>query len=439
MQLIIRSQEGDNVAYDILDEQGLVVRSIQRDVSAERAQARASHRSLADVLADSEAAEVMPQPVAKAASVKPAPQPVAPAPIGMEVEQEPAVAPHSHELQEHEHPHTHDDILGSLSRHWDAVAGVRDLVAEARSGLLESIETHTHPDHDHSELTTQLAAHARMIKNASEHSHPHSHELVEHTHPDHEHPYAVKDHSHDAFALQNHSHSDIPVHGHGATDLRLEELESIADKWRGWEVADAAPHEHNYAPATHEHEVTPHRHASLEGLKDELATLGERVTQHGHPHDHADSAERTARLEKRLEEVANRPLQTHDHALPLHSHELEAHTHSPLESAIGVLRQEVEQHGHPHEHEGVATAAFVQSLIGRVDALAATIDGLKRELAAHSHPAASHIHEPVAHDHPELKLVLSDHIEAVARRATWRVLSEQEVGGNTRLVVEEVK
>ena len=436
MQLVVRERNGNSATYDILDDSGVVVRTVSRDVSAELAIARASHRSLADVLADMEAATpalLAPSPV----DLKPREASTVLAPN--EAETGGFLLPHAHDLIEHDHPHAHEDVNSRLGK-------LREDMNVDHALLGERLEHHAHPEHSHEELWTRTRELGAAVKTQQEHSHgvapmpKHEHVLAPH-----EHSTAL--HTHDDYAGRTHAHDSAAPHGHAASDLRLEELEAIAFRWRDWEGKDAAPHEHDYAPSTHEHEVPVHRHASMDGLIAEVAGLTEQVNVHGHPHKHDDLTLTVDELGRRVARLANQPAE-HEHKLPPHGHEGIVHTHAAIEGAVGDLQSAIAlqaAHTHEHAHEGYVTVGEYTVLLERVLTLQASIETLAAKLGTHDHKVAPHDHDLPAHEHntyhehPELRLILSDHIDAVKRHANWEVMAEQEVSGRTQLVVREVK
>jgi hypothetical protein len=437
MQLVVRGRDGNSATYDILDDSGVVIRSVSRDVSLELSKARLTHKSLADVLAEAESAVpalLEPKPVDFKASGVTVLQ------LDNAAETGPAILPHEHPFMEHDHAlpehthvHSHEDINTRIGK-------LREDVNVDNSLLAERIEHHSHPEHSHEEIWTRTRELTNAVKAQQEHSHPVP-VMPVHDHPLPPHEHSTSPHSHDEYAGRVHVHEDAPLHGHAASDLRLEELEAIAFRWRDWEGKDAAPHEHDYAAASHEHEVVPHRHASMDGLVEEVAGLTERVNVHGHPHTHDDLRGELGQLVRKVTDLGRADVKEHSHAIPAHEHEASPHSHAQLEQSVNSLQSAIDlaaKHEHPHSHGDAITRAEYQGLREMLDTLAQALDALTNRVALHNHAVEPHEHTTY-HEHPELKLELADHIKAVQRHANWEVVAEQEVAGRTQLVVREVK
>lgn len=116
------------------------------------------------------------------------------------------------------------------------------------------------------------------------------------------------------------------------------------------------------------------------------------------------------------------------------------HNHEEVMKWIAALERGMAEHGHPipqheHVHNHPASEHALQELTDEVTRLNGVIAALERRLDSHGHEYLSKMPE---HEHSYLKeMPAHEHPKAEIRQQAWVVLSEQEVAGKRRLVVEE--
>ena len=187
--------------------------------------------------------------------------------------------------------------------------------------------------------------------------------------------------------------------------------------------------------------VVPHLHAEFEELAEHLSR------QHAHPghshafieHKHDDSvltkmigmSDRRAltaedAISGELGKVLTR-LAGHDHSIPEHGHAALMLRLEALEAALTSQKNQVAEHVHS---EVAKLAALTVKLEDQLVAQRVMID----TMAQHGHPEMLR-HLP-DHSHEDIKQLLADHVDSVKLRVNARILSEQEVGGHKRIVLE---
>lgn len=158
--------------------------------------------------------------------------------------------------------------------------------------------------------------------------------------------------------------------------------------------------------------------------------------EHGHEHTHNDLesllsnlAQKDAGLADALEALG-RLLEAHRHPAAVHPHpDLEAQLDA-LTTALGRSVKHEHHHEHPpHSHEDLAER------LGKIEQ---RLNLLSLEIKSHPHPFIKHEHDDKPHGHHELAQALADHIAESDRRTNARILSREEVGGKTRLILEEI-
>ena len=176
--------------------------------------------------------------------------------------------------------------------------------------------------------------------------------------------------------------------------------------------------------------------------------------KHGHEHGHGEIDELTRDL--KAHDAANlEAFRLTDRAILDHKHPEKAsivHPHDDLNVAIaGVVQRlgAVEEHSHTdvpwHDHREVdaqlqALRSDVidlnQRLAYNASELRKYIDEQVEAIKAMLRDAAGRVHE---HDVYAKAADLVEHIESVGKRSELRVLSNEEVAGKRRWIVEEVK
>lgn len=294
--------------------------------------------------------------------------------------------PHTHdEVQPHRHDHTHVDILEPVSQMQGLIAELSNSVASL--GRVQSQER----------ILTALAEAEAAIEELKAHQHPHVHD--------------------DLRAAVDALGADITK-----TNARVNNsIGSAADELR------AELRQHAHPAEAHDH---PHAHEALigiiKGLESRLEVVA--LSTGSGPHSHSETADALQSVWEGIAAANKRPAPPHDHP----------HNHADLENRIeeaatkvGAHEHGIPQHEHVHNHPAAEHA--VQGLTDEVTRLNAVVATLQRRLDAHEHEA-----KLVPHEHDYLKEVpVHEHPKAEVRQQHWIVLSEQEVAGKRRLVVEE--
>lgn len=441
MQIDGLTRNNNHVHYVVLDDTGLEVKQVDRDLSVREIRLiGVGKRSIERVVAETEGADLVArQPREKAAS---------------------SVVVHA--FEPHEHPylssvpdHTHDEIKATedylVKRVKDAETFITE-VQEKFRGHGHVFEAHGHPDkplqvHDHAHvhddysgaiaklhgLIDGLALDLRTV--AGEHSHTQIQTrlmaveseartmqglMLSHTH-DHSHAdldgriidevahrkadinsleSRIESHGHGAYASKEHDHEHD--HAELKEGLRKVETKALEVMMQGAKLVEQV----SQVDASHVHQDD---RDAVTKLTQALGTLEREQARHGHPHEHTDVVERFAKLDEKLAG---------------HSHAFEPHEHSP------------------HAHEQIAHLdALITGIEGKLVGLGNRIDKLEREGFLKEIPAHTHEGYLVTipeHEHPEYDEKLQGHIAQARTRINLQVLSEQEVTGKKRLITEVV-
>src|SRR3990167_2054753 len=246
LSLKVLAKDGAQIRYGIYDEAGHLVKSVERDCTAEIEESQRRHIALATILKRIEGVDgVISSEFAHTHEEFGWPVPEHPHP------------PHSHEPHEHpsvlpphDHKHDHPPHEHEVPAHGHAAIDIRLLNVES---LSEAQTRHGHPlqEHGHNELVSfeqrlNLLAQAlsavggrldsieTMAKEhnhpLTEHDHTHEHGPHEHEFPAHEHP--AKAHGHPE--ITNLISDKPPIKGKRPPANHVHRFDTMVEDGRGW-------------------------------------------------------------------------------------------------------------------------------------------------------------------------------------------------------------
>lgn len=441
MQIDSLTRENNHVHYRVLDDAGDEIRQVDRELTDRELRVLGrEHKPVEEVVANTEGVEIVARQSRETASS--------------------SVVVHA--FEPHDHPpvlidHTHHEIKDTEDYLAKRIADAESFISRVQ----ETLRGHGH----------EVGAHEHPDKPLAPHEHPHSHEGLETSLTSLQ---GLVTRLSSDFALATAERDNTAILA------RLMSVEGEVNTIEGIVKAHQHPHEH-VEFTTIRGEVAAGLRAQngeLQSLNSRLSSHGHPLPEHDHPHEHKDLKDGLERIESRAIEAMNqgteiveklatvdsrhvhqddrdavtnlakalgdaeRRLARHDHP---HTHDDVVERFAKLDEKLGghVHDYAEKTHEHPHKHEEIAHLDALLTLFGgELEAIRQRLDRIERagyltEIPPHAH--GEYLTNVPAHDHPQYSEELETYKKAEKESREWHVISREETGGKTRLIVEEVR